>query len=460
MNHPDITGTIVVHCQSRMIASPVESAPDIVSIVVQKFGGTSVGDIPKIRRVAEILSQTVAAGHRVVVVVSAMGKSTDALVALAKEVTDQPTGPKTSREYDALLATGEMVTTALLAMVLNEAGHPAVGLNGRQAGVLTEDVHNQARIQQIDTEAIHKHLEQGLIVVVTGFQGCDSLGATTTLGRGGSDTSAVALAAVLEAERCDIFTDVRGVFSTDPRIVANAVKQDHMAYVEMLELARVGANVLHPRAVETARENHMPLYVRSTFDLDDPGTLVSGVNPMEVQRSVAGIACDHNQVRLALAGVPDRPGIAAEVFGRLAERQVSVDMIIQSLASRTDADHPQKTNDIAFTVQRDDLPEAMSALEQLKTELDAREVLIDPDVAKVSIVGVGMIDRPGIAADMFKALSQADVNIRMISTSEIKISCLVDKSKADEAVQVIHAMFFDAADSTPEDMLVNEKIGY
>jgi aspartate kinase len=272
------------------------------------------------------------------------------------------------------------------------------------------------------------------------------------LGRGGSDTSAVALAGALNAQRCDIFTDVRGVYSTDPRVVPEAVKLNEIAYIEMLELARVGAQVLHPRAVETARQGEVTVFVRSTFELDDPGTRVVGVEAMEMDRSVAGIAADDSQARLALLSVPDQPGIAAEIFGSLATHNISVDMIIQSLSD-------ENTNDIAFTVALDDLNDAMKVLEEVRQKIGAAEVKVDQDIAKVSIVGAGMIDRPGIAADMFHALAGAKINIKMISTSEIKISCLVDKEQAKDAVRAIHAKFFPA-NTTPEEVIVNQKLGY
>ncbi|MBK8190532.1 MAG: aspartate kinase [Vampirovibrionales bacterium] len=425
-----------------------------MSLIVQKFGGSSVADVDKIRRVARIVADAYDQGDQVVAVVSAMGKTTDGLVALASQVMEHPCG----RDYDALLATGEMVTTALLAVTLNAMGYKAVGLNGGQAGIRTEDLFNRARIVEIETGEMRRLLDDGVIVIVTGFQGIDSAGNITTLGRGGSDTSAVALAGALNADRCDIYTDVRGVFSTDPRIVPHAVKQDRMAYVEMLELARVGAKVLHPRSVETARKFNVKLFVRSTFDLDDPGTMVLGVDPMELERPVAGIACDENQARLALTGVPDRPGVAADVFGKLAARNVSVDMIIQSLPSH-DGPGGEHTNDIAFTVGVSDLPVASQTLEEVKAQLGARAVLTDPDVAKVSIVGAGMVDRPGIAADMFKSLAAASINIKMITTSEIKISCLVAKSDAKRAVQEIHHIFFPQSEASAE-VLVNQKLGY
>lgn len=430
-----------------------------MSILVQKFGGTSVASIDKIRNVGRIITETHDAGHQVVVVVSAMGKSTDALVAMAEEIMPNPSG----REYDALLATGEQVTTSVLAMTLNAMGYPAIGLTGGQAGITTESLHNRARILDIDTTAIQTHLADQKIVIITGFQGVDESGNITTLGRGGSDTSAVALAGALQANACHIYTDVDGVYSTDPRTVPEAVRLDRIAYIEMMELARVGANVLHPRAVETARQSKVKLVVRSTFKPEDTGTMVEGIGALELNRRVTGIACDKNQSRLAIEGVPDVPGVAAKVFGRLADENVSVDMIIQSIHRSTTTDG-LATNDIAFTVGKTDAKDARKILTEVQEELKARQVLQSDDVAKISIVGVGMIDRPGIASDMFKAFAQSGINIHMIATSEIKISCLVPGPDADKAVQVLHDTFFpDAAPNsklTSGDIILNEKVGY
>lgn len=433
-----------------------------MSILVQKFGGSSVADVDKIRHVADLVTREHDKGKQVVVVVSAMGKTTDGLVALASEIMPNPSG----RDYDALLATGEQVTTSLLAMMLCTMGYEAIGLNGGQAGITTEALPNRARILDINTTAIREHLNNGKIVVITGFQGIDHAGNITTLGRGGSDTSAVALAGALEADACHIYTDVDGVYSTDPRVVPEAVRLDRIAYIEMMELARVGAKVLHPRAVETARQGKVKLVVRSTFKPEDMGTMVEGIGALELDRRVTGIACDKNQSRLAVEGVPDVPGVAAKVFGQLADANVSVDMIIQSFSrnTREDGTPAPETNDIAFTVGKNDTEDAKTILNQLKNELNAKSVLQSDEVAKVSIVGVGMIDRPGIAADMFAALAKADVNIHMIATSEIKISCLVPGPDADKAVQALHDMFFpNAAPNsklTSGDILVNEKIGY
>lgn len=426
--------------------------------VVLKFGGSSVADADKIRHVARIIAGEADRKHQVVAVVSAMGKTTNGLVALAEALCEHPSG----REYDALLATGEMVSTALMAMTLNHMGYAAIGLNGQQAGVKTEALFNRARILEIDTTALETHLQAGTIIIVTGFQGTNPSGEFTTLGRGGSDTSAVALAAALNADYCDIYTDVPGVFSTDPRVVPEAKRLDKMAYIEMLELARVGAKVLHPRSVETAQQGNVSLRVRSTFEPEDTGTLVteSVVYPAgELAPPVAGVACDANQVRITLTDVPDRPGVAAQVFGTLAEANISVDMIIQAQPRDLSTTTPTKgvVNDITFTVGATDAHAAQQVLTPLQAEMGAGLVMMDPDVAKVSIVGVGMIDRPGIAATLFKALAHGNVNIKMISTSEIKISCLVERAKADDAVRAIHAAFFPTATTVP---LVSEKLGY
>ena len=397
-----------------------------MGIIVQKFGGTSVADPQKIHNVAKAVIREKENGNDVVVVVSAMGHTTDHLIKLAKEVTNTPD----SREMDMLLSTGEQVSIALLAMAIQSQGYKAISMNGQQVGIVTECIHSKARIVDIKTEKLQKKLSEGNIIVVAGFQGVTPDGEITTLGRGGSDTSAVAIAAALKADRCDIYTDVEGVYVTDPRIVPNIQKTDIISYEEMLELARVGANVLHPRSVETAKQFNVPLRVRSSFKLDNLGTLIIGVENMEIYKPVAGVAADSSQVRILLSNLPDIPGTAAKLFGALAKNNISVDMIIQSLANNG-------TNSIAFTVDEDDLDEAIATLKAEKDTVQAAEILIDKDIAKVSIVGAGMVDRPGIAADMFRALAGKDINIKMISTSEIKISCLVDKKNANEAIKAL-----------------------
>lgn len=397
-----------------------------MGIIVQKFGGTSVADPQKIHNVAKAVIKEKENGNDVVVVVSAMGHTTDYLIKLAKEVTNTPD----SREMDMLLSTGEQVSIALLAMAIQSHGYKSVSMNGSQVGIITETIHSKARIVDIKTDKLKKNLDEGKIIVVAGFQGVTPEGEITTLGRGGSDTSAVAIAAALKADRCDIYTDVEGVYATDPRIVPNVQKADVISYEEMLELSRVGANVLHPRSVETAKQFGVPMRVRSSFKLDNLGTLIIGVDDMEIYKPVAGIAADSSQVRVLLANLPDIPGTAAKLFGALAKHNISVDMIIQSLAVNG-------KNSIAFTVDSDDVDETLKILNENKDIIQSGEVSTDADIAKVSIVGAGMVDRPGIAADMFRALAEKGINIKMISTSEIKISCLVDKDNAKESIKAL-----------------------
>lgn len=397
-----------------------------MGIIVQKFGGTSVADPAKIHNVAKAVIREKNNGNDVVVVVSAMGHTTDYLIKLAKEVTPTPD----SREMDMLLSTGEQVSIALLSMAIQSQGYKAVSMNGQQVGIITECIHSKARIVDIKTEKLNKYLQEGNIIVVAGFQGVTPEGEITTLGRGGSDTSAVAIAAALKADRCDIYTDVEGVYATDPRIVPNIQKTDMISYEEMLELARVGANVLHPRSVETAKQFGVPLRVRSSFNLDNLGTLIIGVENMEIYKPVAGVAADTSQVRILLSNLPDIPGTAAKLFGSLAKNNISVDMIIQSLAI-------EGKNSIAFTVDAEDLDKTLDILKGEKEIISSDSVSIDKDIAKVSIVGAGMVDRPGIAADMFRSLADKGINIKMISTSEIKISCLVEKENSKEAIKAL-----------------------
>lgn len=402
-----------------------------MGIIVQKFGGTSVADSQKIKNVAQAVIGEYDKGNKVVVVVSAMGHTTDYLVELASQISTKPS----DREMDMLLATGEQVSIALLSMALHEAGYGAISMNAAQVGIITENVHSKARIVKIETEKVIDNLNSGMIVVVAGFQGVTPEGEITTLGRGGSDTSAVALAAALNADRCDIYTDVDAVYTADPRIVPKASRLDVISYEEMLELARVGANVLHPRSVETAKQFGVPMRVRSSFKHDDEGTLIIGVDEMEIYRPVSGVAADLSQVKIAILNVPDEPGFAAKIFGELAKNNISVDMIIQSYGEKT------LKRDISFTVDDSDYVKAVSILDDIRKEVGFGEVIIDKNIAKVSIVGAGMIDRPGIAADMFAAIADESINLKMISTSEIKISCVIDKNFANQAVQALHKKF-------------------
>ncbi|MDJ0844854.1 aspartate kinase [Crocosphaera sp.] len=416
-----------------------------MALIVQKYGGTSVGSVERIQTVAQRIQKTVQQGNTVVVVVSAMGKTTDTLVSLAQEITANPS----RREMDMLLSTGEQVTIALLTMALQERGQAAISLTGAQVGIVTEAEHSRARILSIKPDRIKGHLDKAEVVVVAGFQGISSLEnlEITTLGRGGSDTSAVALAASLKASFCEIYTDVPGILTTDPRIVPEARLMDEITCDEMLELASLGAKVLHPRAVEIARNYGVPLVVRSSWS-DAPGTRVISPIPkprslegLELTKAVDGVEFDGEQAKIALLRVPDRPGIAARLFGEIAHQQVDVDLIIQSI-------HEGNSNDIAFTVINNVLTKAEAVAEAIAPALRSTpsnateaEVMVETGVAKISIAGAGMIGRPGIAAKMFKTLAQAKINIEMISTSEVKVSCVVAKEEGDRAIQVLCEAF-------------------
>ena len=369
-------------------------------IIVQKFGGTSVADTDKIKNVARAVIREKELGHDVVVVVSAMGHTTDILTKLAREISPNPS----LREMDMLLSTGEGVSIALLAMALQAQGCDAVSMNAMQVGIITENVHSKARILEIKTDKIFKHLEDGKVVVIAGFQGITEDNEITTLGRGGSDTSAAALAGALHAKRCDIYTDVEGVYTTDPRVVPKATRLDQISYEEMMELAYGGANVLHPRAVEAAMKYDTPVRVRSTFKLDNLGTLILGVDKMDLHRPVTGVAADISQVRIVVCDVKDNPGTAALLFDKLAAENISVDMIIQSYARKD-----LNTNDIAFTVDKPDLAKTKEVIELIKSELQYGKMYVDDNIAKISIVGAGMVGRPGIAAKMFKTLASVGI---------------------------------------------------
>ncbi|MBI3309616.1 MAG: aspartate kinase [Candidatus Melainabacteria bacterium] len=402
-----------------------------MSILVQKFGGTSVRDAECIKRVASIAVNAQKSGDQVVIVVSAMGDTTDNLIDLANQVTSK----RDPREMDLLLSTGEQISIPLVAMAIHDLGAKAISQTGLQVGILTEDKHGKARITEIKTDKIKKYLNDGNIVVIAGFQGISSItGEITTLGRGGSDTTAVALAVALGAKRCDIYTDVDAVYTTDPEIVQEATRLSSISYEEMLELASLGAQVLHPRSVEIAKNYNMPMRVRSSFKVQDEGTLVQGVSKMELNKPVSGVALDESQARVAIIDVPDKPGIAAIVFQALAKKNISVDMIIQATSH-------DNVNEIAFTVDKENVEETKQVANEIAKEIGAKSVTIDPNIVKVSIVGAGMIGRPGIAAAMFKALADASVNIQMISTSEIKVSCVVNAKEGEKAVKVIHKAF-------------------
>ncbi len=400
------------------------------SVIVQKYGGTSVGSTERLQNVARRVAQRVDAGGQLVVVVSAMGKTTDQLVALAREITPQPEG----REYDMLLATGEMVSVALLAMALRQMGHPAIGLSGAQAGVYTDDSFNRARITRIDTDRIRVALGAGQIVIIAGFQGASPDQDVTTLGRGGSDTSAVALAAALGAEQAEIYTDVDGIFTTDPRIEPRARKLHDVTYEEMLELASQGAGVMHPRAVELGLLYDLPILVASSFHADVPGTVIRRQVEMEPTDRVRAIALDTDVAAVTVRAVPDQPGIAGQLFGPLADAGISVDTIVQNASV-------ERLTDLTFSVEHSAAARAHEIVAPIAREMDAGEVIVEDWLAKVSIVGTGMQTGVGYAATMFRALAAARINIELITTSEIRITALVHQDSAEEAVRVLHAAF-------------------
>jgi aspartate kinase len=403
-----------------------------MALVVQKYGGTSVGDIERIRAVAARVAARRRTGDDVVVVVSAMAGETNRLLALAASACPQPCEP----EVDVLVTTGEQVTSALLAMILTDGGTPARSYLGYQIPIRTTMAHGRARIEGIGVDRIHAVLASGRVVVAAGFQGVTDDGDITTLGRGGSDTTAVALAAALGADVCEIYTDVDGVFTSDPRMVPRARKLDRIAHDEMLELASLGAKVLHIRAVEFAKRYHVPLHVRSSFH-DGEGTWVVEEDSSMEQVSVSGVASDHNQAKLTLGGVPDQPGVAASVFGPIAEAGIVVDMIIQNASAAG-------TTDLTFTVPESDYQRARAILDGVASTVGAHTVVGDTDVAKVSIVGLGMRTHAGIAARMFAVLAAEGINVQMISTSEIKISVVIAAKYVELAVRALHAAFIES----------------
>jgi aspartate kinase len=401
-----------------------------MSLIVQKFGGSSVADATCIRRVAGIISDTYKAGNDVVVVLSAQGDTTDDLEAKAFELNTRPS----KREMDMLLSTGEQISIALMAMALEGMGLPVISLTGWQIGMRTNSAYSDARIKEVQGERIRSELDKKRIVLVAGFQGINKYDDITTLGRGGSDTTAVAIAAALHADLCQIYTDVEGVFTADPRKVPEAKKLDEITYDEMLELASLGAQVLHNRSVQMAKRYSVNLEVLSSFERK-PGTKVKGVVKSVEQTKISGIAKDSNIARLAILGLPDEPGIAFRVFRLLAKHNINVDIILQSIGR-------DGTKDISFTVAKKDMEAAQQVLEESKEELNYHSLSVNSDVAKISIVGAGMITNAGVAATMFEALYDAKVNINMISTSEIKVSVLVDEADADMAIRSIHRKFF------------------
>ena len=403
-----------------------------MALIVQKYGGTSVGDADRIKNVARRVAESRRHGDQIVVVVSAMSGVTDGLIRLAKQIASAPP----EREMDVLLATGEQTTIALTAMALHAIGVPAVSLTGAQAGIFTDGVHTKAKIRNITPEEIHKLLDAGNVVIVAGFQGQTPSGQITTLGRGGSDLTAIALAAALKAALCQIYTDVDGVYSADPRIVPNARKLDEVSYDEMLELAGSGAKVMQLRSVEIAKKFGVVFEVRSSLN-DNPGTIVKEETRSMEEIVVRGVALDKNEAKLTLIGVPDRPGVAARVYRALADKAVGVDMIVQNVS------HGSGTplTDLSFTVDKPDLVKARAAIDGLKADVGFQEVTSDENVCTLSIVGVGMKSHSGVAAKLFETLAREGINIGMISTSEIRISVLIELSKGEQAVRAVHQAF-------------------
>ncbi len=402
-----------------------------MSLIVQKFGGTSVANAERICNVARIITDTYKAGHDVVAVLSAQGDTTDELIEKAAEI--NPNASK--REMDMLLSTGEQVSCALCAMAIEALGYPVVSLTGWQAGFRTNSGYGNARIKRVQADRMRTELDKRRIVIVTGFQGINKLDDITTLGRGGSDTSAVAIAAVLGADLCQIYTDVDGIYTADPRLVPNARKLEEITFDEMLELASLGAQVLHNRSVEMAKRYNVNLEVLSSFS-GQPGTKVKEVVQTMEKSYISGVAKDKNIARLALVGLQDTPGIAYKVFSLLARNHINVDIILQSIGR-------DSTKDISFTVSKGDMEQAQKLLEDNKSSIRFDHIDVSDNVAKVSIVGAGMVNNPGVAAKMFEALYNAGININMISTSEIKVSVLVHITDADRAVRVIHDRFYD-----------------
>jgi aspartate kinase len=400
-----------------------------MALIVQKYGGTSVGSHERIAAVAEKVMATRFQGHNVVVVVSAMSGETDRLVALAKSVAD----PLSAREFDVLLATGEQVTISLLSMALEVRGCPAYSYTGAQVRILTDSAHTKARILDIDDKRLHADLAQGFVVVVAGFQGTDAMGNITTLGRGGSDTTAVALAAALKADECQIYTDVDGVYTTDPRVVHQARRLDNLCFEEMLEMASLGSKVLQIRAVEFASKYNVPLRVLSSFK-EGRGTLIASEDETMEKALISGIAFNRDEAKLTLLGVPDKPGVAYHILGQIADANIEVDMIIQNIGA-------DGTTDFTFTVHHNDYKKSLDILHNTTKELGIREIQGLDNIVKISLVGVGMRSHAGIASTMFKALADEGINIQMISTSEIKISVVIHEKYLELGVRALHAAF-------------------
>ena len=403
-------------------------------LIVKKFGGSSVATPDKMRAIVQRVLKGKQEGDKIVIVVSAMGDTTDELVSLAKQITSKAYG----REMDMLLSTGEQVSIALMAMAFQEAGQKAISFTGAQAGIKTSDAFNKGRILDLEPNRIMEALDEGNVVVVAGFQGITGHGDITTLGRGGSDTTAVAIAGAINADVCEIYTDVDGVYTSDPRVVSDAKKMKEITYGEMLEMAKLGAGVMQPRAVEMGSRFSVPIHVRSTFS-EDEGTMIQEVCSMEIkQYLIRGVASDKNVAKITVLGIPNQPGHAYKIFSMLADSHVDVDMIVQSVRVAKEG-----VTDITFTIARTELPAAKDILNRLREEMPVEDILVDDKMAKVSIVGAGMAGHPGIAAGMFGVLGDNHINIEIISTSEISITCLIGEESVDTAVKAIHAHFFD-----------------
>ncbi|MSR66626.1 MAG: aspartate kinase [Pedosphaera sp.] len=405
-----------------------------MALIVQKYGGTSVGNCERIKNVASRVATYRLRGDQVVVVVSAMSGVTDNLLKLSKEISSLPN----ERELDVLLSTGEQVTIALLAMSLHELDMPAISLTGAQAGIVTDGVHTKAKIQNITPKKVHEMLDAGNVVIVAGFQGQTAKGQITTLGRGGSDLTAIALAAALKADLCQIYTDVDGVYTSDPRVVPNAKKLDEVAYEEMLELASLGAKVMQARSVEFAQKFKVVFEVRSSLN-NNPGTLVKAETKSMEDVIVRGVSLDKNQAKVTLVAVPDKPGMAARIFGALASASINVDMIVQNASHGSGV----AATDLTFTVDKSELVKTRKVIESLQKEVFCREVLVDESIGKLSIVGVGMRTHSGVAAKLFETLASEQVNVEMISTSEIKISVVIRAAQAESASRAVHRAFLE-----------------
>ncbi len=402
-----------------------------MALIVQKYGGTSVGSIERIKIVARHIKETQDKGNKVVAIVSAMAGETDKLINLAKELSNNPS----DREMDLLLSSGERISSALVAIRLNEIGAKAIAMTGRQCGMVTDEVHTKARIKSIDADKIMEYVDNGNIVIIAGFQGIsEKTGDVTTLGRGGSDTTAVAIAAAVKADICEIYTDVDGIYTADPRVVKNARKLDKISYSEMMEMASLGAKVLQIRSVEFGMKYNVPIMVLSSFTFNK-GTLVTKEDEDMEKILVSGIVQDKNQARLKINNVKDEPGIASMIFNTIAENNINVDVIVQNVSD------DGRTTDISFTVPKDEADRAFNLLKELSKKIDAGEVSINKDISKVSVVGVGMRSHPGVAAKMFDTLAKEGINIKAISTSEIKISCLIEEKYTELAVRSLHDAF-------------------